>query len=123
MDSNMECIFKYVVFTPEINECQGSQSPLKKNDKTVFDQSGSFFPRPAVMESLAFDVISKWEGKDRETLNGYLERIGLNSSEISSEPSFEQIKRLVISQLKSVPFETLDTHFGIRVSLAYRFWT
>ncbi len=74
-------------------------------------------------ESLAFDVISKWEGKDTETLNGYLERIGLNSSEISSEPSFEQIKRLVISQLKSVPFETLDTHFGIRVSLAYRFWT
>jgi hypothetical protein len=66
---------------------------------------------------LAFENIAAWDGTGPESLNGYLARIGLDPSEISCGPSFQQLERLVLSQLKSVPFETLDTHFGIRVRL------
>ena len=65
---------------------------------------------------LASELVKSWDGTGTDSISAYILRIGLKpENELFCGPSMEQLQRLMHAHLGSVPFETLDTHFGKRV--------
>ena len=65
------------------------------------------------VHTLAIDLIKAWKGGNILT---YLDRMGLSSIDLST-PSLELLTALCLGHLRTIPFETLDTHFELEVRL------